>query len=76
MDLYRFFEEHGGQGWFKKMLNQQKAIDLTGEEVIDVDKEEEEEKENWGEYDEMDISSLSRDGGARLYQQCLHQNYV
>lgn len=80
MDLYRFFEDHGGQGWFKKMLTSdtRKPIDLTSEEVIDVDAEETKapEEENWGEYSEIDISSLSRDDGARMYQQCLYHNYV
>ena len=34
------------------------------------------EQENWGEYKELDISSLSRDEGIRQYFRVLNKNYL
>ena len=131
LSLYKFFEEKGGQGFFKKVLSGDQVkqlkstdsipkqvpgskglqgpstIDLTFDEnqVIDLDEEEqkkdlgapsfpskkksdkedkpqnsdfdkpwepEEEQENWGDYESMDISSLNRDTGIRKYYKRLH----
>jgi hypothetical protein len=121
VDLYKFFEEHGGQGWFKKVVTSEafkkksatiprllsssdqttnkkrmegaSLIDLThdGNEVSDAievpDNNANEEEyvkgtaadlhtENWGEYEEIDISSLSREKGIRSYFKQLHNNYI
>ena len=58
-------------------------VDLTLDpnEVVEIPDEEVKksavvDEENWGEYDAMDISSLSRDSGIRNYFKRLHRNYI
>lgn len=75
-DLIKFFEQDGGQGWYKsKMIKEDKKKNFEKGETIDLTKEEAEElgeEEQYPDYPGFDVCSLSTEKGFRSYNQQVH----